>query len=258
MQIELSRPTLAKLNEDYPKVRDVINASEIEDLMNFLIRILNIKVSNKEEQDNLDFQMPLILDFIKTKFGTLTIPEIKEAFKMFVAKEFPELKVFRMLDCIAVGEVLSAFVNFRNDNLRVYADKKRNAILLPQISESEKVNILKKATQNRYEEFLKKDFIADKHDHIFDFLVEQKKIIVSDSPKNNEWFALRLSIAKKILLENLTSKKAISKDDLQEIKRTVSNIETNNSNLVLVKAKEIILKEYFQKQADYWITNIFE
>lgn len=93
--------------------------------MNFLIRILNIKVSNEEEQDNMDFQMPLILDFIKSKFGTLTIPEIKEAFKMYVANEFADIKVFRMLDCIVVGEILTAFTNFRNDSLRVYDDKKR-------------------------------------------------------------------------------------------------------------------------------------
>ena len=72
----LSKPTLAKLNEDYQKIRDVTIATEIEDLLNYLFRILNIKTSSKEEQDNLDFQIPIILDFIKSKFGFLTIPEI--------------------------------------------------------------------------------------------------------------------------------------------------------------------------------------
>lgn len=131
MQLELSKPTLAKLNEDYPKVKNVIVASEITDLMNFLIRILNIKILNEEEQENLDFQMPLILDFIKSKFGSLTIPEIQEAFKMYVAKEFPELKVFRMLDCIVVGEILNAFKDFRNDSLRAYDRKKQNLLEQP-------------------------------------------------------------------------------------------------------------------------------
>jgi hypothetical protein len=151
MQLELSKPTLAKLNEDYPKVKNIIIASDIEDLMNFLIRILNIKISNQEDQDNLDFQMPLILDFIKTKFGTLTIPEIKEAFKMYVAKEFEDIKVFRMLDCIVVGEILTAFINFRNDSLRVYDDKKRNLLELPEPTGEDE----KKANQ---EAFLKSIF----------------------------------------------------------------------------------------------------
>ncbi len=146
MQLELSKPILAKLNEDFPKVKNVIVAHEIEDLMNYLIRILNIKVSNQEDQENLDFQMPVILDFIKSKFGLLTIPEIKEAFKMYVAKEFEDIKVFRMLDCIVVGEILTAFTNFRNDSLRVYDTKKQ--LLLAEVSQSTETE--KKSIRNEF------------------------------------------------------------------------------------------------------------
>jgi hypothetical protein len=139
MRLESSKPILAKLSENFPKVKSVVVAADIEDLMNYLIRILNIKVSNKEEQDNMDFQMPLILDFIKTKFGILTIPEIKEAFKMYVAKEFPDLKVFRVLDCVCVGEVLTAYLDFRNESLRVYDAKKKKILEeIPEQTESQK------------------------------------------------------------------------------------------------------------------------
>ena len=123
--IGLSRPTLAILNEDFPKVKNIESKQEINSLLNFLITILNIKISSEEEKLQLDKQMILIFDLIKTKFGSLTVPEIKEAFKMFVAKEFPELKVFRMLDCIVVAEILTAFVDFRNDSLKVYDSQKR-------------------------------------------------------------------------------------------------------------------------------------
>ena len=123
--IGLSRPTLAILNEDFPKVKNIESKQEINSLLNFLITILNIKISSEEEKLQLDKQMILIFDLIKTKFGSLTVPEIKEAFKMFVAKEFPELKVFRMIDCIVVAEILTAFVDFRNDSLKVYDSQKR-------------------------------------------------------------------------------------------------------------------------------------
>ena len=123
--IGLSRPTLAILNEDFPKVKNIESKQEINSLLNFLITILNIKISSEEEKLQLDKQMILIFDLIKTKFGSLTVPEIKEAFKMFVAKEFPELKVFRMIDCIVVAEILTAFVDFRNDSLKVYDSHKR-------------------------------------------------------------------------------------------------------------------------------------
>jgi hypothetical protein len=162
MQLESSKPTLAKLNEDFPKVRNVIVAAEIEDLMNYLIRILNIKTASKEEQDNLDFQMPLILDFIKSKFGTLTIPEIKEAFKMYVAKEFPELKVFRMLDCVAVGEVLNAYTNFRNESLRVYDSKKKKIIeTLHEPTEKEKKENFENLLKSIFDDLTQKGFSSD-------------------------------------------------------------------------------------------------
>ena len=119
---------LAKINEDFPKIRDVISKEETNGMLNFMVTILSIKTTNDQDRFELDQQMILVFDLIRTKFGTLTIPEIKEAFKMYVSKEFPEIKVFRMLDCVSVGEILRAFTDFRNESLRVYDDKKRNLL----------------------------------------------------------------------------------------------------------------------------------
>ncbi len=127
----LLRPTLAILNEDYPKVKTIESKQDINSLLNFLITIINIKVSSEEEKLQLDKQMILIFDLIKTKFGSLTVPEIKEAFKMFIAKEFPELKVYRILDCVVVAEVLNAYKEFRNDSLRAYDFKKKTLLEQP-------------------------------------------------------------------------------------------------------------------------------
>lgn len=153
--IGLSRPTLAILNEDYPKVKNIESKQEINALLNFLITILNIKSSSDEEQQQLDKQMILIFDLIKTKFGTLTVPEIKEAFKMYVSKEFAEIKVFRMLDCVVVGEILRAFIDFRNESLKVYDDKKRNLLNQPKaMSEEQK--------QQLRNDFIKSTFVEIK------------------------------------------------------------------------------------------------
>ena len=122
---------LAKINEGFPKIRDVISKQETNGMLNFMVTILSIKITNDQDRFELDQQMILVFDLIRTKFGTLTIPEIKEAFKMYVAKEFPEIKVFRMLDCVSVGEILRAFTDFRNESLRVYDDKKRSLLNQP-------------------------------------------------------------------------------------------------------------------------------
>lgn len=130
---------LAILNEDYPKVKTIESKQEINGLLNFLITIINIKVSSEEEKLQLDKQMVLIFDLIKTKFGSLTVPEIKEAFKMFIAKEFPELKVFRILDCVVMADVLNAYKEFRNESLRAYDRKKQNLLEQPKAMTKEDI-----------------------------------------------------------------------------------------------------------------------
>lgn len=143
-----SKPNLAVLNEDFPKLKNVISKEETNNLMNYLLAVLNIKVSTPEEKMELNNQMIVVHDFLKSKFGNLTIPEIREAFKMYVAREFEGVKVFRMLDCVSVGEVLTAYTNFRNESLRVYDSKKKKILeVLPEQTESQKAahfeNLLK-------------------------------------------------------------------------------------------------------------------
>ena len=127
---------LAVIHEDYPKIRDVIDKNQIEGLLNFIPTILGIKFNSQDDKNQLDRQMILVLDLIKSKFSTLTIPEIREAFKMYVAHELPNTKVFRVVDCIAVAEVLVAYMEFRSESLRVY-DQKKTMLELPQKQLSE-------------------------------------------------------------------------------------------------------------------------
>lgn len=180
---KLSRPSLAILSEDFPKVKNVISKSEIDDLMNFLIRILNIKISTPEDEENMNFQMAMVLDLIRTKFGNLTIPEIKEAFKMYVARDFAELKVFRILDCACVGEVLTAFTNFRTDALRIHIDK--------QIRERNTVEIREEEKEKNFQEFLTM---------VFDE-IQNKKISSSGwllLPKLKDKIKIEVQVAKRL------------------------------------------------------------
>ena len=135
---QLPRPNLAVLNEDFPKVKNT-DAREVSGLINYIIGVLNIKTfDDADEIKKMNVQMLLVGDLIRSKFGNLTIPEIKEAFKMYVSKEL-DLKVFRMLDCIAVGEVLTAYTDFRNQILQVYESKKRNLLIVdPEQTEVQK------------------------------------------------------------------------------------------------------------------------
>jgi len=255
----LSKPTLAKLNEDYQKIRDVTIATEIEDLLNYLFRILNIKTSSKEEQDNLDFQIPIILDFIKSKFGFLTIPEIKEAFKMYVAKEFQEVKVFRLLDCMIISDVLTAFIEFRNESLRIYEQKKQYIMLEQknEISEKEQFDIMSDAINKKYNEYLQTKNIQEPFSHIFNELIERGiiKMPTKKTPKLSIYYDNKIQEAKNQLINEFENTSEPDKHKRKRLKEILSDIINNNENLdaktkIEMRAKKLVLIDFFNNKKE--------
>lgn len=152
-------------------------------MLNYVLTLLNIKASNNEEHEDLSIQMLVVLDFINDKFGDLTTEEIKQAFKMYVAKEFPQIKVFRILDSIVVGEVLNAYRDYRNEALRTYSHKKQ--LLLTQsspVSESEKNEIRLEYLKLLFEELKQKEYCYETH-RFFLLLEANGKINISAEEK---------------------------------------------------------------------------
>lgn len=121
---------------------------------------MNLKISSDDEFTDLGIQMIVAMDFIKSEFGQLTIEEIKEAFKMYVARKFQDIKVFRILDAVSIGEVLNAYIEFRNRALIPYERKKEQLLLAAkqQISDSEIQEI-----RNEYLKSIYDDLSNGKH-----------------------------------------------------------------------------------------------
>lgn len=257
---ELSRPSLAVLNEDYPKIKNVISENEIEDLLNFIITIVNIKISTAEEGEAMDIQSGMILDLIKTKFGYLTIPEIKEAFKMYVSKSFPGIKVFRILDCVSVGEILQAFTEYRSDTLRDYSQKKQ--VLLhesqkKELSTEEKEKIVLNGVERAFYEYIESKEISEPSEYIFDFLVEKKKIINNSNPAIIKYYQQKIDQATTQLEQEALNKTATNKTESRQLKEDLEAIMQGHSPKIIIRAKRIILKEYFEKQISLKQKNIF-
>ncbi len=230
-------------------MKTIVSKTDINGLLNFLITILNIKVSNDEEKLQLDKQMILIFDLIKTKFGFLTIPEIKEAFKMYVSKGFPGIKVFRVLDCVAVGEILQAFTDFRADSLRSYNQKKQKILSTStELTEEEKEKIVLKGVEEAYQEFKKIKKVNEPSEHIFDFLVKKNKIKTNSNPTVVAYYQQKIEEATKQLKAESIGKIANSKEESRQIKEDFEAIIKGNSPKIILLAKRIILKEFFEKQ----------
>lgn len=236
---------MAILSEDYPKLKEIHSNSESDALINYLLTILNIKVSNQNEAKDLEIQMLVVSDFLKSKFGFLTIEEIKEAFKMFVAREFPDIKVFRILDCVAIGEVLQAYTNFRNESLRTYIDKKQ--VLLsapPPKTDEEKKQIRLKFIEMLFEE-IKKDKFSDSAWLLYDELYNSGKIKITDEEKFEIYNKQLLVYANEQRTEIAKKSTIISKSLLQDLNKKIQS--GNPIKVVKNKCKNIIVSEYLNK-----------
>ena len=240
-----SRPLLAKISEDFPKIRDIVDSKQTDPLINYLITLLNIKVSNENESKDLQIQMLVILDFIKDKFGDLTAEEIKQAFKMYVAKEFPDIKVFRILDSIVVGDVLNAFREYRNESLRTYSQKKQ--LLLTQevpISESEKKEIRKNLLKLIQKEIKENQFSHEAH-FIYDDLFEKGIIKISDLDKKI-LYKKELEKYNQEEIKHISDRGFYSKSKLlEELKQKINS--KNPIATVQNRCKSIIISDYLTR-----------
>lgn len=222
--------------------------------------ILGIK-SLDEDLDEHNRKVKFIFEFIIAKFGSLTIPEIKEAFKMYVAKDFGHTDIYRNLDSIVVSDVLNCFIDFRGEKLRAYNQKKRKE----EEEERLKLNpintelIMTNGINDLYSEFLKSGTVSDIVQHIFQELIDRKviKIPSKENPKLYAYYDKKLEEAKLQIKKELDSEKPLSPKEKNTIKEELENIINNNSSLAQVRAKKLVVIDYFEKQKQLQKTSIF-
>jgi len=245
---------LAKLNEDYPKIRNIQTLEELNELVNFMVQILNIKISTPEEKKDLDFQMVLALDLIRKKFGGLTVPEVKEAFKMYVSHQF-DIKVFRLLDCVSIGEILNAYTEYRNESLRIYTDKKqKEADKADKLPREEVLSIMKSGIIDCYMEFLETGIVDDGKFYIFQTLY-QIGILPRMEDESEEdrpiarAYAARKELAKSQIRTELTIAKTKETDKFKKDEYVAEYLRVKNdeSQSVNNRAMALVLAGYFDK-----------
>lgn len=250
---------MAVLNENYPKIRNLNSLNEVDELINFILDILGVK-SLDEDLDEHNRKVKFIFEFIISKFGFLTIPEIKESFKMYVAKDFGHCDIYRTLDSIVVSDVLNCFIDFRSEKLRVYTQKKKTEEMLEQskLNPIDVDKLMIDAVNNKYSEYLELKTIAEPTEHIFKELIDRKliKMPSDENPKLYDYYDRKLQAAKSQIKRELDSEKPLNPKETNRIKEELQNIINNNSSLSQVRAKKLVLLDFFKKQNELGKTNI--
>lgn len=163
------------LKEDNEKWMQT-TVEEKEDCLDFMLEILNIKIVTEEEQDAINRQMILIADLIGRYYSKLTAPEIKEAIRMYAFRMFPNVKVFRLIDCVSVGEILHEYIEFRNKAIEPFLNKRQNLLnASTELSHSEKDKIQDDFLKMIFNEIMENGFSSDAW-HLFNDLESKEKI----------------------------------------------------------------------------------
>ncbi len=196
--------------------------------------------------------MFVILDFIKSKFGFLTIPEIREAFKMYVAKEFGHKDIYRQLDTLVVSDVLNHFVFYRGEKLRSYNQKQQ--ILLQkkenEISTEEKEQIAINGINRVFTEFKETKELVEPSFWVFDYLVEKGLIkLASDKqPLLKKYYEEKIDLAKKQLLGENKKIKVFSKIEKDTLKIEYDEIMNLKSVKIEIRVKKLVLIDFFESK----------
>lgn len=180
-----------------------------------MIVILNIKVQDDEDQDSLNRQMLLINDQITRFHSNFTAEEIKEAMRLYVAKKL-NIKIFRLIDSIAITEILEAYNLYRHRLTDDFVKERQLLISAPaEKSASEKEKIFNEFVKMIYNEVLEKEYCEDAW-YIFKKLEDKKKILISNEEKN-ELYKKELAIyvpaeRQRIIKQNPLSGRGLIKD----------------------------------------------
>lgn len=251
------------MNEDFPKIM-YCDARELTGLVNHMVALMNIKVGNTEgDIKAMDEQMLLIGDLLRTEFGNMvTIPEVKQAFKMYVSKQFPDLKIFRILDCIAVSEIVIAFTNYRAEKLRGYYSQKAKIEFIQESTISDKIEqfkILRRGVWKCYLEYLETGTVEDIKFYIFDFLYE-----IGNLPKQDASKSIAAAYQKKLKSATIQIKRELinkkdntkRKSDKNDIINQIIKVETGDDKQVEKRAKSLVLIGMFEKLKPEWTIDL--
>lgn len=124
------------------------------------------------------------------------------------------------------------------------------------ISDNEKVEITKQQINAAYLNYMDLQEMPDFASMKFDFLVDQHKIFINE--KTRKYFIDKRETAIQELLNDFDPEKALNVEDKNARKIMTKYIKEDSSPKIDIRVKEIVLKEFFEKQISLDAKKIFQ
>jgi len=195
-----------------------------------------------------DFNKKDLVEMILSRFKNLSVDELYYAFKLERYGQLdPEIKDepwvtphYQLFNAEYVAKVLKKYVSWKRKMKTQHSIEE--AEKQPTATEQEKKYWINKGVRDCLDFFIKNGYIEDGKTYIYDILYDDGHL-----PTNADFKKKMYSDAKEVLRFEYESKKPANLKEKKEFKNILSEIEAKQNSKVVLKAKEIILNNFFRK-----------
>lgn len=187
---------------------------------------------------------------ITNAYSDLSIEEVYKAFEFERYGHFEsKTNHYQLFNAEYVCEVIKKYKKWKQDTriINYINEPKKN---LPEISESQKKEIVDKGIIRVFNEFKETGEIPEPCSHIFDELYERKIIRDGQTPGEQAYYQRKYSEAAVQIERELKSENTGSLHELRTIKEELDKIGQNNSDKVILRIKKLILIDLFTRLID--------
>lgn len=254
---ELSKRSFFDFNFLIPKIKERQKEKGFTNLIGIVLVKSCALAGIKEKIDN--FTKQDILKLVLTKFSTLTIEEIYKAFELerFGSYE-TKTEHYQLFNAVYVSDILKKYCEWKT-NQKIELNYQNPKIEEKKvISENEKREIVKNGVERVFSEFKNENKIEDNLEYIFDFLVYEKliKSDLKEEPNLAKYFMTKIEIAKNELIAEEREK--INILEPSKSAETFKKIREGISPAINIRAKKLVLIDFFNKQIELGKQKIFE
>ena len=186
-----------------------------------------------------------IIRMIYNTYSDLTATEIIKAFELERYSQY-EVKTehFQLFNAEYVSTILKKYKQWRT-NVKILHNLTAGEVKTESVDQEAIDKILIEGIINRYDNYIVTKEMISPFSHLFDYLYEKNIIKKPTTPSLESYYSKVNKRAEEQIREELVSKKSISREEKRDFARQFNDVINKKSNDVLVRAKLIVLQDFF-------------
>jgi len=238
-----NKPELVLISEK-KKLRDYTPEQRMAQTANLVYKLLNLLGVNDGKTEHHIELARHVSDF----YGHFTFEQIEKAFGLFIVGKF-KTRPFQQLNAVVFGLVMQEFDEYQKEQTKVYRlniqEFKNKAIPM---EAKDKDELMRGAISNAIQEF-KKTGQIELASSKYDWLDSQNKLQgIRSTPEWEKLKRTKYNSVQARLKVHYENHKTASRDEKNDAKNILKEIQENKSGKVISQCKLELLEDYFSQQ----------